>query len=765
MKKFEYICPDNIETAQLALESKDKYARVIAGGTDILGTLKNQISSHYPDLLVSLKNAGLSYIREDTGGIRIGAMTTLHEVVKTKAVRERFPLLYQAAYSVASPQIRHQATIGGNICQEPRCWYYRYPDNKFHCMRKGGKQCDAMTGNNLYHSIFGAANVCDPPCKKECPNGAYIPEYIEKLRKGDVIDAASILLEVSPLASVTGRVCPHTCEDMCNRRDFDESVSIRDIEKQLGDFVLDNYKELTGPPAEETGKKVAIAGAGPAGLTAAYFLRKAGHSVTVYDGNDKPGGMLSYGIPAYRLPRDIIEKTCAMLSGMGVVFKLMAGIGDDIALATLQKDHDAVLLAIGAWDPVKTGCPGEDAEGVFSGIEFLFHAAKSEETGIGKTVAVVGGGNTAMDAARTALRLGAEKVYNFYRRTESEMPADAEELTEAAEEGVDFRYLVAPIEIIKDTKGRVCRVILQKMKSGELDDSGRRRPVPVEGQTEIVDIDTLIIAVGQRANTNGLPGIGKSGESVIEANRTNHKTSFDKVFAAGDSAIGSGIAAAAIADARDAAEAIDMFLDGISKRKRADEKGTLSFDPDAVNFSKRSGDMLNEANRCFNCGCIAVSPSDIAPALIALDADMITTQRKISAGAFFRVGIESSTVLEGGEILKEIFIPTKASSEFQLYQKFRIRKTIDFPVIGLAANIRISRNVIESAKLVLNAAAPNPYVLSETEKYLAGKEPNEETAVEAGKQAVSDALPFANNAFKVQILKTLVKRAVMKSGL
>jgi len=209
-----------------------------------------------------------------------------------------------------------------------------------------------------------------------------------------------------------------------------------------------------------------------------------------------------------------------MLSEMGISFRQNVKVGKDVKLEELQTGYEAVLLGIGAWKSVKIGCPGEEAKGVYGGIDFLFRAASGRDTGMGKTVAVIGGGNTAMDAARTALRLGANKVYNFYRRTRLEMPADDEEIAEGTQEGIDFRYLCAPVEIMKDSTGRVCRIKLQKMKLGEPDESGRRKPEPIVGQTEIIEVDTVIAAIGQVTDEQGLTA------------------NSEKVFIAGDAATG-----------------------------------------------------------------------------------------------------------------------------------------------------------------------------------------------------------------------------------
>jgi NADPH-dependent glutamate synthase beta subunit-like oxidoreductase/CO/xanthine dehydrogenase FAD-binding subunit len=783
MRKFRYAKPDSIETASAILCEENSNNMISAGGTDLLGVLREKIQPEYVDTVVSLKGiSGLSYIKESADGISIGAMTKLSEIVDNPSIKSEHPLLAQAAHSVASPQIRNMATVGGNICQENRCWYYRYPDNKFDCMRKGGDLCNAMSGNNKYHSIFGSFKVCDTPCKKECPNGTDIPEYFDLIRQGKHTEAARVLLSVNPLAAATGRICPHTCEEGCNRKEFEEKVSIRDIERFTGDYILDHDEEVVGPLPQGTGKKVAIVGAGPSGLTSAFYLSKAGHSITVFDDNDRPGGMLTYGIPAYRLPEEIVEKTVKMLGRMGVEFRQNQKLGKDITMADLQNDYDAVFLGIGAWSSVKIGCLGEDAKGVLSGIDFLFRAANKTETGIGESVAVVGGGNTAMDACRTAVRLGAKKVYNLYRRTQHEMPADEEEIVEGRKEGVEFKYLVAPVQIITHADGRVCQVILQKMELGEPDESGRRKPVPIEGETETVNVDTVIAAIGQGIDSAGLSGVELNKKGEIIVGDTSFATNLSKVFAAGDAVIGPKTAIEAIASARKAADAINMYLGVSPAQKELATRQRLTFDPACTRESERLrlrtkpvaernayeedaasadiSEILKEANRCFNCGCVAGSPSDMAPAIIALNGVIVTTKREIPGSEFFKAGVCSSTVLDKGEIVTEIRIPKPAAGSIQFYNKFRYRKSIDFPVLGLAANFALSDGIFSNVKLVASSVCPVPLELTEVERFLVGKAPSQTLAEEAAELAVRDALPLAENRHKITIMKALVRRAI-----
>ena len=223
---------ESLNEAITLLKANEGKAKILAGGTDLVGTIREKIHSEPVEDVVSLKALDeLKEVREGDGSVEIGAMVTLAELQKNEVIRNSFPIISEAAGTVASPQIRNAATIGGNICQEPRCWYYRYQDDKFNCLRKGGDRCNAVVGNNLYHSVFGPSKVCQTPCEIHCPNHTNIPGYMEMIRKGDVHGAAEILFSVNPLAAVTGRICPHTCEQHCNRKKYDESVSIREVER------------------------------------------------------------------------------------------------------------------------------------------------------------------------------------------------------------------------------------------------------------------------------------------------------------------------------------------------------------------------------------------------------------------------------------------------------------------------------------------------------------------------------------------------------
>ena len=401
---------------------------------------------------------------------------------------------------------------------------------------------------------------CKGPCSLNCPAGTDCMAYVNEIAKGNYHDAVRIIKEKFPFPASIGHVCPHPCEDACRRQYVEESISVAYLKRFAGlkDLEKDTWKPEV---AADTGKKVAIIGGGPAGMTAAYFLKTYGHQVTVYDAMPDMGGMLRYGIPEYRLPKAVVDREVKEIEDLGVVLKNNVKIGKDLTLDEIRKEADATILAIGAWTSTKVGCPGEDAEGVLGGIDFLRANILGKPEEIGKSVAIVGGGNTAMDACRSAVRLGAENVYVIYRRTRNEMPADDEEIDEAIEEGVQFKFLTNPAEIISEN-GHVKEIKLQVMELGEPDASGRRSPVPVEGKFETLQVDTVIAAIGQKVDPEGF-GVELNKKGIIAADETTFRTNLEDVFAVGDATNkGAGIAIAAIGEANKAAAVVDSYLNG-----------------------------------------------------------------------------------------------------------------------------------------------------------------------------------------------------------
>ncbi|MCD8300976.1 MAG: FAD-dependent oxidoreductase, partial [Clostridiales bacterium] len=399
-------------------------------------------------------------------------------------------------------------------------------------------------------------------CAKACPAQTDCQGYVGLVSQGKYREALELIKEKIPLPASIGRVCPHPCEKECRRGLIEEPIAIANIKRFAGDLDLDGDAFIP-ECAPDTGKKVAIIGGGPYGLSMAYFLREKGHTVTIFEAMPYAGGMLRYGIPEYRLPKEVLEEEVSLIRQMGVEIKTNTRVGQDITFESIRKNYDAVCLGIGAWKSTGVRCPGEDLPGVMGGIDFLGKIERNEPFTMGKKVAIVGGGNTAMDACRSAVRLGADVVYNVYRRTKDEMPADMVEIEEAEEEGVIFKNLTNPKEIHAGEDGRVCGMTLQVQELGEPDASGRRAPHPKEGVTEELDVDMVILAIGQAVNPEGIEGVDFTRKNAIVYDKDTFMTKIPGVFAGGDCGNDKiSIAVEAIADAKKGSDVVCSYLDG-----------------------------------------------------------------------------------------------------------------------------------------------------------------------------------------------------------
>jgi 2-oxoacid:acceptor oxidoreductase delta subunit (pyruvate/2-ketoisovalerate family) len=398
-----------------------------------------------------------------------------------------------------------------------------------------------------------------PPCNDACPAGEDIVAYLGLAADGRYREAWERLRQENPFPGVCGRVCPHPCEAQCNRERLGGAIAIHHVERFLSDWAAEQgIPPLTLKPTRS--EKIAVIGSGPAGLACAYHLALQGYPVTVFEALPQPGGMLRTGIPAYRLPRPVLDREIAAIQALGVEIRTGLRLGGNLAWNDLS-DYSVIFLSLGQQLSRELGVPGENAEGVLHGLEFLKRLNLGEPVKMGKRVTVIGGGNTAMDAARSARRLGAE-VTVVYRRSRAEMPAIAEEVQEAEEEGVAFHFLATPVEVLaKD--GHVCGLRCVRIRLGEPDASGRRRPEPIPGSEFDLVVDTVIPALGQEADLAGLPADVAHERGAIRIELSS-ATTRARVLAGGDVATGLGTVTAAIGSGKRAAIAIDSMLRGES---------------------------------------------------------------------------------------------------------------------------------------------------------------------------------------------------------
>jgi NADPH-dependent glutamate synthase beta subunit-like oxidoreductase/Pyruvate/2-oxoacid:ferredoxin oxidoreductase delta subunit len=468
------------------------------------------------------------------------------------------------------------------------------------------------------------------PCAGHCPNGNEIRELLVTIAQAEAYGRTNEqafelvwkrIAERNPFPAVCGRVCPHPCEDACNRNAKDGGVAINAVERFIGDFGVTKNLKLPRLHNETRTEKVAIVGAGPAGLSCAYQLARRGYPVTVFEAFPQAGGMLRYGIPKYRLPREVLDAEIQKILEVGVELKCDCMVGRDISVGELRQQHQAVFVGIGAQKGIKLRVPGEDAPNVFSGTEFLNLANRGEKVDVGSKVIVIGGGDTAIDAARVSKRLGAE-VTLLYRRTRAEMPAVKSEIDGALEEGIKIEFLAAPVEILqKDGRAVAMRAI--RMQLGEPDKSGRPRPVPQPGSEYEIQASCIIAAISQEPEFQGFDNL-HSGKDWIKADDFG-ATPVEGIYAGGDDTE-LGLVTIAIAQGRFAAEAIDARFRGVPLEKLpaptpiSKDKIKLDWykaaarherphvpvaerEPDTeIELGLTEAEVVEEAKRCMSCG-------------------------------------------------------------------------------------------------------------------------------------------------------------------
>ncbi|MEO5330428.1 MAG: FAD-dependent oxidoreductase [Magnetococcus sp. YQC-5] len=487
---------------------------------------------------------------------------------------------------------------------------------------------------------------CIAPCEATCPAGVDIQGYVARIANGDFDAAVRLIKQRNPLPVICGRICPHPCESQCRRNLVDEPIAINPLKRFASEYDL-THGPFTPKPGIETGKRVAIIGGGPAGLSAANFLRQAGHGVEIFEALPALGGMARYGIPRFRMPWDVMDKEIKVILDQGVTVHYNQRLGRDFTLADLKaRGYDAILLAIGAHRAKPMQVPNENVPGVLGGVDFLRKVVLGEPVETGRRVAVIGGGDTAMDCARVALRLGAH-VTLLYRRTQAEMPALPVEQEETHEEGVEFRFLTAPVEVLLE-QGRAKGLRVITMALGEPDASGRRRPVPLKGSEEDLEFDLIIPAIGQDPDLSCIDGEAEKPQTTrwqtFVYDEKTQTTSMQGVFTAGDCAFGPDILIRAVAEGRRAALAMDLYLRGADvkliqpyaiSRGRLEDLDRADFAPRYVHKKRaletthppaqrlaRDGwapinvgldqvQAMAEATRCIECGCTARFDCDL----------------------------------------------------------------------------------------------------------------------------------------------------------
>ncbi len=473
-------------------------------------------------------------------------------------------------------------------------------------------------------SVFTIDKRGYPPCRAACPAGVNAQGYIALISQGRYDQALELLRDTMPFAGVCGRTCTHLCETECERGKVDEPVAIRSLKRFMADYEMKAGRGKATPIKPVKQGRVAVVGSGPAGIACAYDLVRKGYPVTVFEAAARAGGMLRYGIPDYRLPKDIVDNDIGYVEELGVEIKTNTPITnlDEV----LGRGYKAVFLATGAWVSQELGVPGEEGAGVMQALDFLKRANSGEKVELGNRVAVIGGGNAAIDAARVARRLGAEEVFIIYRRSRAEMPADAEEVEQAEQEGIKLHFLAAPTEILTRNE-RVTGIRCLRMKLGEPDASGRRRPVAIAGSEFDLDVDNIIPAIGQKVDKAALPqGLEYTDWGTLVVDPASRQTNVAGVFAGGDVVRGPADIIRAIADGKEAAIFIDRYLsgedlkqdrpapvervkevpkDGVETKARAampvlEPSRRRSFAEVELGFNEEAA--ISEAGRCLNCG-------------------------------------------------------------------------------------------------------------------------------------------------------------------
>ncbi|MBW2340800.1 MAG: FAD-dependent oxidoreductase [Deltaproteobacteria bacterium] len=460
----------------------------------------------------------------------------------------------------------HKPVVDRDLCQSCSVCLRECPAELFPELRPD----EDTTRGYVYSNTDLAAREVFPPCFAACPLGQQVRDYVRLLEVGNVKEALLVIRQDNPLPGVCGYICHHPCEEACIRGSWDDPVSIRELKRYAAQYEMDHrgliMETLIQRKEPARGKKVVIVGAGPAGLACGFESVMRGYEVTIMDALAQPGGMLAGGIPSFRLPRSVVDHDVGIIRSLGVRFLPSVRIGQDVSLRQVMKDDaDAVVLATGAWIDLTLDVPGEGAKGYLNCLDFLDAVNSAQNVKLSGRVLVVGGGNAAIDTARSALRLGAEQVIVVYRRSREEMPANHEEVEAAIKEGVEVQYLLAPKRILTENGG-VTGLELVRIELADFDEAGRRRPVLIEGSEYIEEADVIITALGQRPGVSFLDVKAISEHGTITRNASGMVPGYEGLFAAGDAVSGPSTVVEAMASGKLVAQQVMDYLEGMPRR-------------------------------------------------------------------------------------------------------------------------------------------------------------------------------------------------------
>ena len=517
-------------------------------------------------------------------------------------------------------------------------------------------------------------SFCTPPCRDACPTHIKIPQFLDYIAHKDYKNGVRKLREDLPFPAVLGRVCPRPCEGPCRRQLVEHPITICQLHRFMADQTIDEEQtgELLLPvePKADTGKKIAIVGGGPAGLAAAFYARLEGHSVKIFEALPKPGGMLRYGIPSYRLPRDLLDKEINVLWRLGVELQVNSRLGADYQLEDLTAEYDAVFLALGAFNSNDMRIPGEDADGVVTAVDFLGELEVTGAVHVGDKVAVIGGGFTAMDACRTSLRKGAKEVTCLYRRSRKEMPAHVTEVDEAEEEGVKLELLIAPVRVLADEQNKVTGIEMQRMELGEPDASGRRRPVPIEGSEFIIECDQVIAAVGQFPKLDGTSeeqGVKRTKWRTIQVDDWTFQTEDPRVFAGGDAVLGAQTVIQAVAQGKKAAWSMDAYLRGADMTEVSQSLAELKATPFFHALSAKT-DLDPRISRMAELPPVFIDmTTDVTHPSPPAEMPKLGPDARRTNFEQIELGFSEAEAVRGAELCLDCYCPASGKCDLQRY--------------------------------------------------------------------------------------------------